>query len=116
MSKRKGGYAPAFGDGRMGLGKRYATRQHQLAEKFGGTLPADARALAKALGRLEIDIDRVHEELERALKRRRVRDARRLRRQLAGMNRDLLNFGERLNAMVEQQPRDWTDLLRGPRQ
>jgi hypothetical protein len=63
-------------------------------------VPAEARPLLKALGRLDVDIDRVHLELEAKLARRHMTAARRLRRQLAGMNRDLLALERRLEELA----------------
>jgi hypothetical protein len=79
---------------------------------FGGTVPAEARQLLKALGRLDVDVDRINGELERALANRRMRDARRYRRQLAGMNRDLLAFTQRLTELAKtRQPRSFAERM-----
>lgn len=96
MSQLRHGIARAFEDHRSGSGRQYVAVCKPIADRFGGTVPPDARQLLKAYGRLALDIDRVHGELEHALTRRRMKDVRRYRRQLAGMNRDLLAFTARL--------------------
>lgn len=96
MSQLRHGIARAFEDHRSGSGRQYVGVCKPIADRFGGTVPPEARQLLKAYGRLALDIDRVNAELERALSRRRMTEARRYRRQLVGMNRNLLALSVRL--------------------
>lgn len=100
MSSLSRGIPSAFPDHRSGPGRLYMAICVPIAAAFGGTVPPHARPLLKAYGRLGVDVDRVNAELEAALGRRRMRDARRFRRQLAGMNRDLLTFTARLEELA----------------
>lgn len=105
MSSLRHGIPPAFKDHRSGSGRAYVAVCKPIAALFGGTLPPAARSLTKAYGRLAVDVDRVNAELERAIARRGVKDARRYRRQLAGMNRDLLTFTARLEELAKSTRR-----------
>jgi hypothetical protein len=62
-----------------------------------------------------VRIVEIEQERAAALKRRRMRLVRRFDRQLAGMGRDLDHYMVRLDEMVAAQPREWADVLRGPR-
>jgi hypothetical protein len=109
LTTRIGGYRSPFPDCRTGIGRRFATRQRQIAARFEkGVLPPDAVMPAQTLGCLEIDIERVRQELEHTLGRRRMTQVRRLRRTLAAMSRELRALQQQLDGMVEHQPRgDW---------
>jgi hypothetical protein len=114
LTKRKANYRCPFGDARRGIARRFATRQRQIAARFlNGVLPPDAVMPAQACGCLEIDTERVRQELEHALGRRRMTQVRRLRRTLAGMSRELRALQQQLDYMVEHQPRpdDWLSQL-----
>lgn len=113
MSSLQHGIPAAFADHRSGPGRLYMAVCQPIARAFGGTVPPEARPLLKAYGRLAVDVDRVNVELEAALTRRRLRDVRRYRRQLAGMNRDLLTFTARLEELVRaQRPRSFAEAVR----
>lgn len=105
MSSPQHGIPRGYADLRGGPGRRYMAVCAPFPRLFGGTVPAEAGPLLKAYGRLAVDIDRVHAELEQALARRRQRDVRRYRRQLAGMNRDLLTFTARLEEQASRRAR-----------
>ena len=118
MSSLRHGIPPAFKDHRSGSGRAYVAVCRPIAASFGGTVPAEARPLLKAYGRLAVDVDRVNAELEAALRRRRMRDVRRYRRQLAGQNRDLLSFTARLEELAKSTRRpvgSLAELLNGGR-
>lgn len=113
MKALQGHLPRAYPDGRSKVARSYREACSPYIERFGGTVPSDARELLKTFGRLSVDIDRLHEELERALSRRRATAARRLRRQIAIHAAQLLRLSERLDALVERHaPSEW-NALRG---
>ena len=112
MRALKGGIPRAFASHRSANGRAYAAVCAPWVDRFGGRVPADARPLLKQYGRLAgIEIDRLNAELDAAVARRRLREARRLRRQLASMQRDMLAFERRLHEIVEERSRaEWPSL------
>lgn len=106
MRRLIGAIPRAFRSHRSPEGALYRAFCEPYVTKFGGRIPPDARVLLRQAGRIAVDLERVNDELEAALKRRRMTTARRLRRQLAGMRSDLLRFTQRLDEMAAQQPPD----------
>lgn len=65
-----------------------------------GPLPADARVTLREYGRLVLDLQRLHEEQDRAVARGRVTVARRIDKRLTPMRTQLVALELRLEALA----------------
>jgi hypothetical protein len=65
-----------------------------------GPLPPDARVTLREYGRLVLDMQRLHEEQDRAVKRGRVTVARRIDKRLTPMRTQLVALELRLEALA----------------
>jgi hypothetical protein len=81
VKRLKGSVPRAFPDHRRREAKRYAEAVGALVERL-GELPRSARTALKEYGRVAVMLDLLNEQHDHAIARRRLGDARRLRREL----------------------------------
>lgn len=80
MSRLKDGIPPALGDHRTKTGRTYGAAVRAVYAQF-PNLPPCARVLVKEYGRVVVELDQNGPAQERALARRRLTEARKLRRE-----------------------------------
>ena len=102
MSTPKRPYQNPYGDGRKGNGRQFARRMRQLAKPFvGGVLPAEAVFVASEIASLEIDVAWLRTEQERLRKRRQLRQAKQLRREIRACDKNVRVFMEQLSRLAK---------------
>jgi hypothetical protein len=77
-----------------------------------GALPDDARPLLREAGRLMLDLERLREEQDQALKRRRLTVARRIDRRLVPLRTQFLAIEARLEELAGHREATVEELLR----
>ena len=77
-----------------------------------GPLPADAQVTLREYGRLVLDLQRLHEESDRAVKRGRVTVARRVDKRLTPMRTQLLTLEAKLEELAGRREATVEELLR----
>lgn len=75
-----------------------------------GPLPASARPWLREAGLCELEIQRVAGEHQRAVARRRLTEARRLRRTQTGLGRQLMRLEAKLEQLAATSPRSPADV------
>jgi len=76
-----------------------------------GPLPADARPLLREAGRLMLDLERLREEQDQALKRRRLTVARRIDRRLVPLRTQFLTIEARLEELAGRREETVEEIL-----
>ena len=100
MRALQGGIPRGPFDGRSVEGRLYAGHVRALLDRL-GPLPRGARPTLQAWGVLTVDLERQAANLQRAISRRRVREATRIRRQLTAMRTQLLALERRLEEVAQ---------------
>jgi hypothetical protein len=102
VRRLRGGIPRTFANHRTPIG--YAYRDLLLAklERL-GPLPADAKVTLREYGRLALDMQRLHLEQDRAVKRGRVTMARRIDKRLTPMRTQLAVLEARLEELAAIQ-------------
>ena len=103
MRRLEGGIARAFTSHRSREGAAYGRYGRAWAARFGGTLPEDVRPVVRLAGRLMVEIAALERDWDRAQSRRRLTEARRIRRQLIGSRHQFLKAQAQLEARAASQ-------------
>lgn len=103
MRQLVGGIPRAFTTHRTPEGALYGRHCRAWAARFGGTLPDDIRPMVRLSGRLTVEIEGLEADYDRARSRRRLTEARRIRRQLIGSRAQFLKTQERLETRAVTQ-------------
>ena len=106
MRRLKGAIPRGFADHRSTVAKRYRVYCEAIQAQY-GPLPAIALPALKEAGRAFVELDRLAADLERARQRRRVRDARAIRKQQFMLREQLARLEVRLEAWAgKRRPAD----------
>lgn len=111
MRRLKGGLPRALKSHGGREGALYGSYLRALLDRV-GELPASALPTLKQCGLVQVELDRHERELETALSRRRMRDARRLRRHMVVLRTQALTLERRIEELAASVPRSWEDLAR----
>ncbi len=91
----------AFASHKTPEGRQYGSYTRGLLARL-GQLPPGCGPVLKQAGRLAVEIDAMERDYDRLMARRRLTEARRLRRQLTGARMLLLRTEERLESIAAQ--------------
>ena len=99
MRRLAGGFLRTFANHRTPEGYAYREILRAKVEAL-GPLPKDARVTLREYGRLVLDMQRLHEEQDRAVARGHVTMARRIAKRLTPMRTQLAAVEERLDGLA----------------
>ncbi len=117
MKPLKGGIPRVFLTHRSAIARRYRAYCEAWIRRAGRTLPADVLPTIRDAGWATVELERLTHDLEKARTRRRLKDARRLRREMAVLRGQRLalerHLTERLADHAGRQPLRLEDLVAG---
>jgi fermentation-respiration switch protein FrsA (DUF1100 family) len=96
LRRLKGGVPRAFPSHRGAAAALYGRHGRAWAARFNGQLPEDIRPLVRLAGRLLVEIEGLEADYDGARVRRRLSDARRIRRMLTGARTQFLRTEDML--------------------
>jgi hypothetical protein len=98
-----GGIPRAFRSHKTPDGAAYGRYSRAWVARFAGSLPEDLRPLVRLAGRLTVEIAALERDWDKAQARRRLTEARRIRRQLIGSRHQFLKAQAQLEARAAAQ-------------
>ena len=106
MKPLKGSIPRPCADCRTADAKACTRDMRALVERL-GALPDSARPTLQSWGVVVLELTRQTRELDRCLKRRRMRQARQIRRHMTVLRTQLLTLEARLEDLAASMPREW---------
>jgi hypothetical protein len=103
VRRLQGSIPRAFKSHKTPEGASYGRYCRSWAARFGGKLPEDVRPLVRLAGRLMVEIASLEVDWDRMQSRRRLTEARRIRRQLIGSRHQFLKAQAQLEARAASQ-------------
>ena len=103
MSRLRGHIPRAFRNHQSPEGHAYGAFARAWADRFNGHFPSDVAPMVRLAGRLMVEIAALEVDWDQMQSRRRLTEARRIRRQLTGSRHQFLKVQDQLEARASSE-------------